>query len=552
MKRLGVLLITVALIPSIVGCPADSGPEPTPPDEYTLTISSTEGGSVTVPGEGTFTYDEGEVVELMADADEGYRFVNWIGEVGTIADVNDAKTTITVNDGYSITASFGASVLTAGGSGKYATIQEAINAARSGDTIQVAQGTYMENVTVETSKSFTLQGGWDSGFTSRSNDCRLTVIDGKGSGSAVQVYAGPSVAIELAIDGFTIRNGVAELGAGIRVVSDRGSSVALLLNNNLIAGNTATNRGGGISMESAGGTIDARVTNSIIAENAADAEGGGIRVNSSNGGVAALTLTRNVIANNTVSYLLESEGGWDGGGIAVYASGSGSTTVQAMNNVFAANEAAYGGGLFGYAWGPEAAVTMILTNNIITGNRAQYGAGIFSCSGKTCPVGQPGGLIKWVLTNNTVTSNTASQGVGGIHMHSGSTFGDGGNMSLSMQNDIVHGNSDEQVTFRVESGKSGAVTANMSYCNVGAIGCDGGSTYTTDHVINKDSLFVDPVNGVFLLQEGSPCVDSGDPDTAFNDGRRPPGKGTERNDMGAYGGPNNYGWPESGWDTAGD
>ncbi|MDH4269588.1 MAG: S8 family serine peptidase, partial [Dehalococcoidia bacterium] len=74
--------------------------------EYDLTISSTAGGSVTNPGEGTFTYDEGTVVNLMAKAEQGYRFVNWTGDVGTIANVNAASTTITVDDDYAITANF--------------------------------------------------------------------------------------------------------------------------------------------------------------------------------------------------------------------------------------------------------------------------------------------------------------------------------------------------------------------------------------------------------------------------------------------------------------
>ena len=73
---------------------------------YDLTISSTEGGSVTEPGEGVFTYDEGTVVDLVAIPDAGYRFVEWIGDVGTIADVHDASTTITMNGNYAVTTKF--------------------------------------------------------------------------------------------------------------------------------------------------------------------------------------------------------------------------------------------------------------------------------------------------------------------------------------------------------------------------------------------------------------------------------------------------------------
>jgi thiol-disulfide isomerase/thioredoxin len=74
--------------------------------QYSLTISSTPGGSVTTPGEGTHTYDEGEVVNLVAEAEASHYFVSWTGDVGTIADVEDATTTITMDSHYSITANF--------------------------------------------------------------------------------------------------------------------------------------------------------------------------------------------------------------------------------------------------------------------------------------------------------------------------------------------------------------------------------------------------------------------------------------------------------------
>jgi hypothetical protein len=73
---------------------------------YNLTADSTDGGSVTDPGEGTVTYDCGTVVDLVAEADVCYEFVNWTGDVGTIADVYAASTNITMNGDYSITATF--------------------------------------------------------------------------------------------------------------------------------------------------------------------------------------------------------------------------------------------------------------------------------------------------------------------------------------------------------------------------------------------------------------------------------------------------------------
>jgi len=73
---------------------------------YSLTISTTSGGSVTKPGQGTFVYQGGIIVDLIAQPDEGYDFVKWTGDVDTIADVDVAQTTITMNSSSSITANF--------------------------------------------------------------------------------------------------------------------------------------------------------------------------------------------------------------------------------------------------------------------------------------------------------------------------------------------------------------------------------------------------------------------------------------------------------------
>ena len=95
--RVSIFLITLALIAGIAGCG---------PVQYTLNITSTTGGNVTTPGVGTHTYDAGTVVNLTAEADEGYRFVNWAGDVGTIGNVTATSTNITMNGNHSITANF--------------------------------------------------------------------------------------------------------------------------------------------------------------------------------------------------------------------------------------------------------------------------------------------------------------------------------------------------------------------------------------------------------------------------------------------------------------
>jgi C1A family cysteine protease len=75
-------------------------------DQRTLTVSSTAGGTVTQPGIGAFNYPDGNVVDLNAVPDAGYHFANWTGDTNTIADVNDAVTTITMDANYAIQANF--------------------------------------------------------------------------------------------------------------------------------------------------------------------------------------------------------------------------------------------------------------------------------------------------------------------------------------------------------------------------------------------------------------------------------------------------------------
>jgi hypothetical protein len=73
--------------------------------QYQLTLSSTEGGSVITPGEGTFTYNEGTVVPLVEEPNQGYYFVNWTGDIATLS-CQCHSTTVTMNGNYNIMANF--------------------------------------------------------------------------------------------------------------------------------------------------------------------------------------------------------------------------------------------------------------------------------------------------------------------------------------------------------------------------------------------------------------------------------------------------------------
>ncbi|MBN2129443.1 MAG: hypothetical protein JW741_08095, partial [Sedimentisphaerales bacterium] len=69
---------------------------------YTLTISSSAGGSVTSPGEGAFEYAEGTEVMLEATPDSGYHFTHWSGSVSSTSN----PLHLTVNNDYNLSANF--------------------------------------------------------------------------------------------------------------------------------------------------------------------------------------------------------------------------------------------------------------------------------------------------------------------------------------------------------------------------------------------------------------------------------------------------------------
>ncbi len=74
--------------------------------EYTLVVNSGQGGFVDFPGEDEFTFYYGDVVDIVAVADEGYEFDEWTGDTDNIDNIANSSTTITINDDYDITATF--------------------------------------------------------------------------------------------------------------------------------------------------------------------------------------------------------------------------------------------------------------------------------------------------------------------------------------------------------------------------------------------------------------------------------------------------------------
>ena len=76
----------------------DNGPATETITQYTITVSSTTGGSVSTPGG---TYNSGAIVTVTATPEEGYRFTGWTGSSST-----EPTLSITLNQNQSLVANF--------------------------------------------------------------------------------------------------------------------------------------------------------------------------------------------------------------------------------------------------------------------------------------------------------------------------------------------------------------------------------------------------------------------------------------------------------------
>ncbi len=329
--------------------------------------------------------------------------------------------------------------------GDYPTIQAGIDAASSGDTVLVADGTY----TGRGNKNLDLNG--KSITVTSENGPWLTTIDCEGRGRGFYFHSGETSSS--VVSGFTITNGSIRIngrGGGISCVNSSSPTIEY----NIIAGNSASWGGGGIYCNSSSPTIR---YNEITGNSAG--WGGGIGCITS----SSPTIIGNTITNNEAP-------SYDGGGIYSRAS---SPTI--IGNEISGNRAGSAGPPVG-GWGGGGIfcinTSSMIQNNIITDNLAAYdGGGIRSLSSSLS------------IINNTITGNTASDG-GGIAGESAS--------SLTVLNTILWGNSPEEISIDASSG------IDITYSDV-----QGGWSGTGN--TNADPLF----GGDYHLSNSSPCIGVG-------------------------------------------
>jgi len=387
----------------------------------------------------------------------------------------------------------------------YSTIQAAIDAATTGETVVVYPGTYVENILFK-GRNITLRNS----NPSDSLMVDVTILDGGCKGSVV-TFAGTETA-SCVLSGLTIRNGYAAAGAGIY-----GAGTHALIEGNKIKGNSAFGignpRGGG-----GGGLYDCDgvIRNNLISANSVSAYyycfGGGLS------GCDGIIQNNVILHNQVVGYAEPTCGGglYDCNG-----------TIE--NNIITHNSAS--ANLKAYALASGGGLSNCdgtIRNNVIVGNQTS---------------GQGGGLhdCRATVENNTIVGNSTSgapwhhiAGGGGLYGCSGRIL-----------NCIVWGN-------RVWLNNP-AKDPQLYDCTTPTCCCIERWAGKGLGNISADPIFVDPDgadndpntydDNEYHLSPGSPCINAGDPAADLNDGCLPPGLGTVRSDIGAYGGPHNGGWP---------
>jgi len=205
--------------------------------------------------------------------------------------------------------------------------------------------------------------------------------------------------------------------------------------------------------------------------------------------------------------------------------------------------------------------TLIMTQCTISSNYADKNGGGLCCLGSALTMtdcrfqsnsvsGDGGGLYcrssSPVITNCIFVGNSAGSSGGGMHSST--------NKPSMMQNcaiiDNIAGSAGNGIYFYGSSSKIiNCIFSNPANEIEKTVVGDITVTYSCveggwpgEGNIDSNPMFVHPWDGSWAdlrLQPGSPCIDAGTSDVAYNDACLPPGLGGERCDMGAYGGPLN-------------
>lgn len=267
-----------------------------------------------------------------------------------------------------------------------ATIQEAINGAKSGDEVWVAKGIYSLSATLDLKDGVSLFGGF-AGSEAKLSDRTLkaggktwdfvneTVLDAQEKG---RVLTGKKFTKQVVIDGFTVKNGKAS--ATLKTGGGLYAEDYTMVRNCILTNNYAPDAGGAVNIRG----VSSSVENCFLTNNKGK-HGGGVAIGSG-GEMTGCLVTGNATHSTTSTSWSE---GW-GGGIF-------SDNGTVYNCEIYANKASFGGGI--YLRNSGAA----FYNCIIAHNIGHQGGGV--SSDYRCAGGK--------VVNSVIAFNTSTKG-GGI------------------------------------------------------------------------------------------------------------------------------------------
>jgi hypothetical protein len=387
------------------------------------------------------------------------------------------------------------------------TIQYAVGKAYSGDTILVAAGiytysgvglsslcyqyTFRPSVVCIVDKHLTIIGGYsNSNWGASDPDTNLTVIDGQNANRGITLvgtslnYAKAS----LSLDGFTIRNGLAQgstsgefwqisgYGGGIFVGSAPFTFKNLIIQNNKAkGGNTnmasgGVGTGGGLAVTLIPADYSGYLENVTFNGNQAIGGQGNDRGGSGHGGgfyiwsaivnASYITLTDNIAQAGSSNGAGGLADGLGGGGVVHFVSRMTFQHVIATGNqAIGGNAGNVGGSAFGGAFWLEGVLEFNLSDAKLIQNSAIGG------NGQEGGLGGGGGIMSDIsqvfLDGVSIVGNTARGGNGSVKK--GSVGGGGfyatrfsGNTTITIYNTIIADNYIEMGSGTVDPGGGGA------------------------------------------------------------------------------------------------
>jgi parallel beta-helix repeat protein len=307
---------------------------------------------------------------------------------------------------------------------------------------------------------------------------------------------GDFLLVDPLLDRNTIISNTARGGGGLWL-----SSSDATLNDNVIAGNTATDGdGGGIELHYCGATL---VGNSVSKNNASN-YGGGLHIYESQ---VSSTLARNSFKENIASI---------GGGIAVYDSGA-----HLMGNLIWANKTAHGGSGLLLDSSTATLGNNVIADNVITRTSDGEGAGV-RLSGSSA-----------TFEHNTLARNTGGYYGSGIYLDSD---WDGIDSTAHFTNTILVSHT---VGIRVADGSVAVLEATLWGSGVWANDWDYFQNWSTGEYLTgtvnlwEEPAFVDPEKGNYHIGLLSAALDQGKPTALFEDIDGDPRSLGQKSDIGA-------------------